>query len=190
MLQIAREFPIVEKFRDVYGMGFLALEDVGNVVYNTYRVPYPISPQMPYPQDYVIDQDGIIRYWSWEYDPQVIIATIDSLLEHSGVPRDWPDDRPGKNQAGVELAPPVPNPFRPATEIRFRLPTRTQARLAVYGPDGRLVRVLAAGELGPVASTVRWNGLDRHGHKAASGVYFIDLSTPGARCTRRAVLLR
>jgi hypothetical protein len=82
VLQIARDFDVVEKFRDVFGMRFLALEDVGNSVYYAYRVP---DAAAPYPQDYVIDQDGIVRYWSWEYDPQVIIALIDSLLDRASV---------------------------------------------------------------------------------------------------------
>ena len=46
-------------------------------LYQTYRVPVP---EAPYPQDYIIDQDGIVRYWSDEYDPQEIIKIIDQLL--------------------------------------------------------------------------------------------------------------
>jgi hypothetical protein len=187
VLQIARELDVVEQFRDVFGMRFLALHDEGNVVYNGYRVPDPVAP---YPQDYVIDQDGIIRYWSWEYDPQVIIATIDSLLAHSGIAIDVPADGFAQQGGDLRLARPAPNPFGPATDIRFWLRTSTQARLAVYSPEGRLVRVLAAGDLGPGVCTARWDGLDRDGDRVASGVYFIDLSTRGARVTRRAVLLR
>ncbi|MFH1313832.1 MAG: FlgD immunoglobulin-like domain containing protein [Candidatus Eisenbacteria bacterium] len=190
VFQVARDFPIIEKFRDVFGMGFLALEDVGNTVYNAYRVPYPESPQMPYPQDYVIDQGGIIRYWSWEYDPQVIIATIDSLLELAGVPGDGPSHDTPTSQADIRLSPPAPNPFQPATDVRFWLAARTRVRLAVYGPAGRLVRVLDAGERGPGECIAAWDGMDESGHKAASGVYFIEISTPAGRQTRRAVLLR
>ncbi len=190
VVQVARDFEVIKKFRDVYGMGFLALEDVGNAVYNTYRVPYPESPQMPYPQDCVIDQNGIIRYWSWEYDPQVIIATIDSLLDNAGVPGDGPGGGTGTGQAAVRLAPPAPNPFRPGTEIQFWLSARTHVRLAVYSPTGRLVRILVDAERGPGECTATWNGLDEHGRKAASGVYFIDLSTSTERQSRRAVLLR
>jgi hypothetical protein len=181
------ELEIVEQFRDVFGMRFLALHDEGNIVYNAYRVP---DPQAPYPQDYVIDRDGIIRYWSWEYDPQVVIAMIDSLKDHSGIPGGEPSDDPARGRADLWLAQPAPNPFRPGREIRFWLRARTHARLAVYNSAGRLVRVLATGELGPGDCTAAWDGLDEHSRKVASGVYFIELSTPAARQTRRAVLLR
>ena len=190
VFQVARDFPIIEQFRDVFGMGFLALEDVGNAVYNAYRVPYPESPQMPYPQDYVIDQNGIIRYWSWEYDPQAIITTIDSLLEYAGVPGRGLSGGSDPGGAGIRLSPPAPNPFRPGTDIRFWLSARTHLRLAVYNPAGRLVRVLDEGERGPGDCLATWDGMDEYGHKAASGVYFIDLSTPTGHTSRRAVLLR
>jgi hypothetical protein len=58
-------------------MRFVGLQDVSDLVYQNYRVP---DPEAPYPQDYVIDQDGIVRHWSWEYDPGEVTATIDDLL--------------------------------------------------------------------------------------------------------------
>ena len=64
------------EFIEVFGQRFIGLIDDQNV-YTTYRVPYP---EAPYPQDYIIDQQGIVRYWSDEYDPQEIIRVIDGLL--------------------------------------------------------------------------------------------------------------
>jgi hypothetical protein len=66
------------EFIDVFGQRFLGLIDPGSSVYFSYRVP---NPGAPYPQDYIIDQDGNIAYWSDEYDPQRIISIIDGLLE-------------------------------------------------------------------------------------------------------------
>lgn len=69
-------FELLE-FVNVFGCRFPGLVDnVG--VYGTYRVPHP---EAPYPQDYVIDQEGKIAYWSVEYDPQEVIRVIDRLLE-------------------------------------------------------------------------------------------------------------
>ncbi len=64
------------EFIEVFGQRFVGLIDDQNV-YTTYRVPYP---EAPYPQDYIIDQQGIVRYWSDEYDPQEIMRVIDGLL--------------------------------------------------------------------------------------------------------------
>jgi hypothetical protein len=65
------------EFVNVFGCRFPGLVDNG-YVYGTYRVPHP---EAPYPQDYVIDQEGRIAYWSVEYDPQEVIRVIDRLLE-------------------------------------------------------------------------------------------------------------
>ena len=66
----------MDQFIQVFGQRFVGLFDsIG--VYMTYRVPIP---EAPYPQDYIIDRDGIVRYWADEYDPQEVIAVIDNLL--------------------------------------------------------------------------------------------------------------
>ena len=66
----------LQEFIQVFDQRFVGLVD--NVsLYNTYRVP---NPEAPYPQDYIIDQNRIVRYWSDEFDPQEIIKTIDGLL--------------------------------------------------------------------------------------------------------------
>jgi len=64
------------EFVDVFGMRFVGLIDQSGV-YQDYRVP---NPEAPYPQDYIIDQDGIVRYWSDQYDAQAVILTVDRLL--------------------------------------------------------------------------------------------------------------
>ena len=186
ILQITSFLSVGRDFRDIYGMRFLGLEDPGNNVYMTYRVP---DAEAPYPQDYLIDPAGIIRYWSWEYDPQVLTATIDSLLARAGVPWEDPPVSLG-DPANLWLAPPAPNPFRPGTSLQFWLAARTSVRLAVYDTAGRLVRVLASGGRGPGLETAAWDGRDEAGREEASGVYFIELATEQERRSRRAVLLR
>ena len=59
----------LSEFRDVFGMRYVGLVD-GSGVYQEYRVP---NPQAPYPQDHVIDQQGVVRYWSDQFDPQEVI---------------------------------------------------------------------------------------------------------------------
>lgn len=48
-------------------------------VYSKYRVP---NPEAPYPQDYIIDKQGRVRYWEGEYDAQKCIETIEELLAY------------------------------------------------------------------------------------------------------------
>ena len=92
----------LDQFRDVYGMRPVGLEDNMSSVYGAYRVP---DPEAPYPQDYVIDQNGIVRYWSWESDPQEVMRVIDRLLGQAGVPEHSTDPlqalQPGPQGVGL-----------------------------------------------------------------------------------------
>jgi len=88
------------------------------------------------------------------------------------------------------LAPNFPNPFNPATEIRFRLPENAHIRLSVHDITGRLVTVLTDGahESGEFALT--WDGRDGAGREAASGTYFARLTAGNFTATRKMVLVR
>ncbi|MBE0564426.1 MAG: hypothetical protein IH621_00585, partial [Krumholzibacteria bacterium] len=84
----------------------------------------------------------------------------------------------------------VPNPFNPATELRFELPTEARVSLRVYDVAGRLVRTLTAGRLPAGPHAVRWDGRDDRGRGAASGTYVARLEVDGAPVARSMTLLR
>ncbi len=65
------------EFVTIFGCRFPGLVDGSGAQYSAYRVPHPIAP---YPQDYIIDQEGRVAYWAAEYDPQEIMRVIDLLL--------------------------------------------------------------------------------------------------------------
>ena len=82
-----------------------------------------------------------------------------------------------------------PNPFSPETQISFELPQAGEVELAIYSPDGRLVRALLAGERRAGRHTADWDGLDDAGRTAPGGVYFYSLRAPGIEESRRMILL-
>jgi hypothetical protein len=68
-----------------------------------------------------------------------------------------------------------PNPFvfgSPATVISFQLSVGSEVKLAIYNTAGQLVRQVASGRFASGRHSVSWNGLDLHGQRAASGIYF------------------
>jgi hypothetical protein len=150
------------------------------------------DPYAPYPQDYIIDQEGIVRYWSAEYDPQKIISVIDELLA-SGSSGGGDPTVPASISAAAESGPwlgaPSPNPFLDGTTLRFRLPIGSRARVVVYDIAGQRIRALADGTWRPGVHRVVWDGRDEAGRKAAAGVYFIRLETGGEAQTTRAIRL-
>jgi len=58
--------------------------------------------------------------------------------------------------------------------------------LSVYDLMGREVRRLVAEKQSAGQHSVVWNCLDLHGNRAARGVYFIRLDTPGFRSVKKA----
>lgn len=84
----------------------------------------------------------------------------------------------------------TPNPFNPATTIRFSLAAESAVRLDVFDVTGRLVRTLADGRLAAGAHAVAWDGRDRRGGRVASGIYLYRLITPAERAERKMVLLQ
>ncbi len=83
-----------------------------------------------------------------------------------------------------------PNPFNPLTNIAFEMPTPGKALLNVYNLRGQLVTTLLDTTLDSGKQRVTWNGKDASGRDAASGIYFIRLSTPTSRLTTKALLLK
>lgn len=83
-----------------------------------------------------------------------------------------------------------PNPFNPATTIRFGLQEAAHARLRIYDVSGRFVRSLVDGFRSAGAHSEIWNGTDDAGRAVASGVYFYRLQAGAFTETRKMVLLR
>jgi hypothetical protein len=76
--------------------------------------------------------------------------------------------------AGVRLRN-DPNPFNPATEIKFNLPRKGTAEVRIYDVAGREVRRLGGSVLEVGANAYRWNGTDANGAAVVSGVYYYQL---------------
>ncbi len=96
---------------------------------------------------------------------------------------------PRVTRTALEAA--LPNPFNPATTIRYSLLETSRVRLALYDARGRLVRTLVdAVQAGPRWHTAVWNGRSDAGAAQPGGVYFVRMQTPGVTAARRIVLLK
>jgi hypothetical protein len=84
----------------------------------------------------------------------------------------------------------VPNPFNPATSIRFSLPNELEVTAEIYAIDGsRVVTLLRGVRLPAGVNDVGWNGRNDSGGRVASGVYLFRLTTTLGARTARLVLL-
>jgi hypothetical protein len=84
----------------------------------------------------------------------------------------------------------VPNPFNPQTSIRFSVPETRGVTLRVYDVSGRLVAILADRQYPAGTHVVEWDGTDRQGASAASGVYFYKITAGADVATKKMILLR
>ena len=82
----------------------------------------------------------------------------------------------------------APNPFNPATEIRFSVTSGEEGRLEIYNSRGRLVRRLGSFSAGHHRAT--WDGSDDAGRRCASGVYFYRLRTGSGSWTGKMALVK
>ncbi len=84
-----------------------------------------------------------------------------------------------------------PNPVGQAvTWILFAVQKNEAVELSIFDVQGRQVRSLLKGELTPGTFRIRWDGLDDHGSRVGSGIYFMNLEVNGRRVTRKLSVVR
>jgi len=83
-----------------------------------------------------------------------------------------------------------PNPFGPATAIRYHVPTDgVRVTLRVFDVSGRAIRTLVDGNVPSGDRTATWNGTDARGNPVSPGVYFCRLEAGGKVLTKKMVLV-
>ena len=99
------------------------------------------------------------------------------------------DDTPSAPDA-FALYQNVPNPFNPATTIRFDLPQTTHVNLSIFNVKGELVSTVADRRMSEGHKEFTWRGVDDRGAAVSSGMYFYRIVTGEFVQTRKMVLLR
>ena len=127
--------------------------------------------------------DGVSEVVS---DGEVVATGLDGnylvRVSSTGVTPPAPD-------AGLRLRA-FPNPFNPSVRVSFATATRGRVDAEMFDAAGRFVVKLAGDILPAGEHTMEWNGRDRLGRSAASGVYFLRVRTASANETLKLVLLR
>lgn len=136
----------------------------------------------PYPLDFIIDGEGVVQYGQHEYEPELMLETLDRLLEIEDngvgeVETEYPD--------GFVLYPAFPNPFNSVTNISYYLPSATDVSLQLYNLKGQRVLMLFEGQqkAGYQTATLHADGL-------SSGLYFVRLEAGGRYQTNKILLCK
>jgi hypothetical protein len=83
-----------------------------------------------------------------------------------------------------------PNPFNPATTLRYAVPRSGRVQLRIYDVAGRRVRTLVDGQTPAGFHDVTWDGRDHAGRGVASGTYYYRLDAEGYTATRKMTLVK
>ena len=87
------------------------------------------------------------------------------------------------------LANNYPNPFNPATTIKYALPQAADVELTVYNVVGQPVRTLVAEHQNAGRYVVEWDATNDSGHSLSSGMYFYRLEAGGEFLETKKMLL-
>lgn len=79
----------------------------------------------------------------------------------------------------------MPNPFNPATEIRFALPKSSNVELSIYNMLGEKVKTIASGIMNAGEHKVSFNAAN-----LSSGVYFYKLTTESNSSIKKMILMK
>lgn len=87
-----------------------------------------------------------------------------------------------RTPSGYKLWEAYPNPFNPATKIKFDLAASSWVTMEVYDLYGRLVTTLLNGKMEPGENTVEWNASG-----ISSGIYFCKMTALGLAPGNRGI---
>jgi len=157
-----------------------------------------MSGDTPATYDVVFDCDGATP--NTFYEAELVLQTRDDpsisggtgLSEVAITVTAYVDDDTGVDDVIGRLAftPASPNPFMNGTVFHLSLPHDAPVEVGVYDVTGRLVAELASGRLAAGEHALAWDGRNRHGAQAASGVYICHARVGEWSRTRKVVQVR
>jgi len=117
------------------------------------------------------------------------LASIETAVDTAEVIVDL--DPPPPVITVMKLHQNFPNPFNPATTVRFDVSARSAVRLKIFDVNGRLIRTLIDGaEYGNGRWDKEWDGRNDGGKTVQSGIYICVFEAGGQRMSSKLVLLR
>lgn len=169
--------------RHIVEMSFEPLLDAYSVWFDGERVVHRRSHG-------IADREVGRIYFSLGFDADLDgVMRVDRILAHTlGQPLAAPQSAPPA--AVARLLGAAPNPFNPATEVRFELARAGHVTLDVLDSRGRRVRTLVDGHLEIGLHRTAWQGRDQAGRQLASGVYHLRLESAGEVVTKALTLLK
>ncbi|MDP8239194.1 MAG: T9SS type A sorting domain-containing protein [Candidatus Hatepunaea meridiana] len=155
---------------------------VSQQTYTQYRLRGGLSP---YPVDYIIDGDGVVQYAQHEYEPELMMMTIERLLEMDD---DHIQNRGNTNldqPSGFIIYPALPNPFNSSINLRFELLNPHIVSIKIYNLNGCEIATLGKRFFTTGSHSLNWNAND-----FPSGIYLCKYQAGDVLRTSKLILIR
>jgi len=121
------------------------------------------------------NEDRRFRVFSWVFKHYLLTEVKEEIPE---------------SIQGYDLLNNYPNPFNPATNIRFSIPERSGIKLNVFNSLGEEIITLLNNVLERGDHSIAWNGIDKNNKAVPSGIYFITMEAKNFRKTIKSVLIK
>lgn len=131
-----------------------------------------------------------MRYLDSEPEPGKSYAYTLVVVSEAGEEKRSRTIRIDKSADALALEQNEPNPFNPATTIKFTIDRADRVSLNVYDVSGKLVRKLVEKNMTSGHHSEEWDGLDDNGNPVSSGLYFYRLVAGKRSLCRKAILLK
>ncbi len=143
-------------------------------------------PNLPNGSFYALHSDRTVDIYDWA---DIASALNLSIYVFNGTPTAI---RPGRevSPTSPELVSNYPNPFNPATTIRYKVPKGSVVQLTVYDVRGKQIKRLVQCYQPAGTYEVMWDGTNGKGHQVASGMYWVRYQAGGSVTTHKILLMR
>ncbi len=142
-------------------------------------------PNLPKGSFYAMHSDDVVHIYDWAEIAKALNLQTKVLSPRTAIaaPR-------VETPRAFEVLSNYPNPFNPATTIRYRVERHAPVRLEIFTLRGERVISLINTTLAEGEYRVKWEGRAESGQRVASGVYRARLQVGGSTYFRQLLLVK
>ncbi len=137
--------------------------------------------------------DSVMGTADFDNQARIVNSAVDIGADEKDTASTLIDD-PVSQFKTFQLYQNYPNPFNPKTVIRYQVGrsgnSSVHVELSVFNILGQKVIELVNGNQSSGVHTIKWNGRDSNGNRAASGVYMYELKINGSRLARKMIMIQ
>jgi len=178
-------FDYREGGEDIFGQRFAA---DGTPIGSNFRITLEQENAQRFP-DVSLWNNRIYTAWQDDRIPATNFDIWTNVQDFDN-PVGFKGNNPGPIPADFILQQNFPNPFNPSTKIRYQLPAISDVEIIIFDIAGRKVKTLVSKRLSAGVYEIEWDGTNRRGEAAASGLYLYRLKTGQGVKTRKMLLIR